>query len=160
MKVKVKTFLLGDKKLIKVVILHLLIRTNTKSIQNYLEDYRFQNITVTQMYKGSMLLKKYMPLFLVSMPRFNNIDELFSMTELMMLLLWLNHTMVKRDPHNVIFVKTVSIQHNIVNYQCSALNALSLMQLVTVKKHFLCPAGGVTVEATTHLITGYLSFIL
>ena len=38
---------------------------------------------VTQMYKGSVSQKQFMPLFMVSMPKINNADDLFNLDELM-----------------------------------------------------------------------------
>ena len=45
--------------------------------------YGFTDVSGTQMYMGSVSQKQYMPLFLVSMPKTNNPDELFNLDELM-----------------------------------------------------------------------------
>ena len=47
--VQFKAFPSEEEKLIKAVINHLQIRTSTQAIQNYLENFGFLNIVVSQM---------------------------------------------------------------------------------------------------------------
>ena len=44
-----------------------------------LQLYGFMDVSVTQMYKGSVSQKQFMPLFMVSMPKINNADDLFNL---------------------------------------------------------------------------------
>ena len=86
------------------------------------------------MYEGSVPQNHLTPLFFVSMPKYeSNIDELFSMTELIVTLVVVEPCKGKKIPLWYHTAKAGSMQCNTTIYQPNILNALSHMLFVTAK---------------------------
>lgn len=83
-KAQFKSFLLDEEKPVRVVLRRLPSNTSIDCIQIAINEKGYNNLTIIQMYRGSISNKKYMPLFLLTIPKLQDrdVDEIFMVTEI------------------------------------------------------------------------------
>lgn len=84
-KIQFKSFLLDEEKPVRVVLRGLPSNTSIDCIQIAINQEGFNNVTITQMYRDSISNKKYMPLYLLTIPKLQDCDidkKIFNLTEI------------------------------------------------------------------------------
>ena len=82
-KIQFRTYSLDDDKPIKAVIRGLPFKTETEDIKNALHEEGFLDVNVTQMYRGPVSKKNYMPLFHVTLAKSPEAGNIFNLNSIM-----------------------------------------------------------------------------
>lgn len=81
-RIEFKSYLLDEDKPLKVVIRGLSLQTRPEQIKTELEIQNFTEVKITQMYRGPVLKRTLMPLFLIQVNNKTDLESLFQIKDI------------------------------------------------------------------------------